>query len=120
MDSVNKWKKKLGLEQWCIATEQIRSEQVLYDKSCPKQDRFFIGIDTDTKEKRAIIYHDIALYEEAIVHELLHVKHPSKSEEWINEKTIKMMKATNIADWIGYWDSFDYELYIKILKTKQL
>ncbi len=27
--------------------------------------------------------------------------------------------ATNIADWIQYWDGFDYGLYIKILKAKQ-
>ncbi len=30
------------------------------------------------------------------------------------------MKATNIADWIEYWDSFDCTLYIKYLKTRQL
>lgn len=29
-----------------------------------------------------------------------------------------MIKATNIADWIEYWDSFDYGLYIKILQAK--
>lgn len=27
--------------------------------------------------------------------------------------------STNIADWIEYWDSFDYGLYLKILKTKK-
>jgi len=27
--------------------------------------------------------------------------------------------ATNIADWIQYWDSFDYGLYLKILEAKQ-
>jgi len=30
------------------------------------------------------------------------------------------MKATNIADWIEYWDSFDCVLYIKYLKARQL
>ena len=30
------------------------------------------------------------------------------------------MKATNIADWVEYWDSFDCALYIKYLKAKQL
>ena len=27
--------------------------------------------------------------------------------------------TTNIADWIQYWDSFDYGLYLKILEAKQ-
>ena len=27
------------------------------------------------------------------------------------------MKATNIVDWIEYWDSFDCSLYIKYLKA---
>jgi len=30
------------------------------------------------------------------------------------------MKATNIVDWIEYWDGFNYGLYIKLLKAKQL
>ena len=29
-----------------------------------------------------------------------------------------MGNATNIAEWIEYWDSFDYGLYIKILQEK--
>jgi hypothetical protein len=29
------------------------------------------------------------------------------------------MKATNIADWISYWDRFDYTLYINLLKARQ-
>ena len=27
--------------------------------------------------------------------------------------------ATDIADWIEYWDSFDYGLYLKIIEAKQ-
>jgi hypothetical protein len=27
--------------------------------------------------------------------------------------------ATNIIDWIEYWDNFDYGLYLAILKAKQ-
>ena len=27
--------------------------------------------------------------------------------------------TTNIADWIQYWDNFDYGLYLAILKAKQ-
>jgi hypothetical protein len=27
--------------------------------------------------------------------------------------------SSNIADWIQYWDSFDYGLYLKILEAKE-
>ena len=27
--------------------------------------------------------------------------------------------ATNIADWIEYWDNFNIELYLRVLKAKQ-
>ena len=29
------------------------------------------------------------------------------------------MSATNIADWMEYWDHFDKDLYIQYLITKQ-
>ena len=28
--------------------------------------------------------------------------------------------ATSTTDWIRYWDKFDYELYLAIVKAKQL
>ena len=27
--------------------------------------------------------------------------------------------SSNIADWIQYWDSFDYGLYVRILRARQ-
>ena len=27
--------------------------------------------------------------------------------------------ASNVADWIQHWNSFDYELYLAILKARQ-
>ena len=30
-----------------------------------------------------------------------------------------MRNATNAADWAHYWDNFNYELYLQILKVKQ-
>lgn len=88
---ITKWQSRLGLDQWQISTEQIQGEQVVYAKDCPDEDKFFIGIQTNTKDKTGIIYHDIDLYEEAIAHELLHVKYPDKSERWINEKCSELM-----------------------------
>lgn len=83
--TIDKWKLSLGLGQWAIKTKRIAPEQVMYNDDCPEEDRFFIGIQ-DLGDKVAIIYHDIDLYEEAIVHELLHVKYPDKDEDWINAK----------------------------------
>lgn len=30
-----------------------------------------------------------------------------------------MRNATNAVDWSHYWDNFNYELYLQILKIKQ-
>ena len=46
----------------------------------------------DFKNKKGIIYHDIDLDEESIVHELLHVKNPEKDEDWVNMVTNQLLK----------------------------
>lgn len=89
---LQEWKEKLGLDEWNITTEQINPEQVVYPEECVEEERFFIGIQPNHERHTAVIYHDIALYEEAIVHELLHIKYPSKSENWIINKTTEIMK----------------------------
>ena len=67
---IEHWKPILQIEDWEITTQCIESDQIDYDD----QD-YFIGIERDFENKTAIIYHDVDLYEEAIVHELLHIKH---------------------------------------------
>ena len=52
-----------------------------------KGEEYFIGISIDWDNLSGVIYHDIALTEESIVHELLHVAYPEKNEAWINETT---------------------------------
>ena len=37
----------------------------------------------------------------------------------IKEIKTKKMNATNIADWMEYWDTFDKDLYIQYLIAKQ-
>jgi hypothetical protein len=81
------WQKELGIPEWKITTERILPEQVTYPKGI---DKSFIGITRNYKKKAAIIYHDIALYEDAIIHELLHVRYPTRSEDWVNKKTAKL------------------------------
>ena len=86
-NKIEKWKSILDLTEWNIITEKIQPEQVVYPADCKDEERYFIGIEKNHQSKQGIIYHDVELYEEAIVHELLHVKHPSKSERWVNRKT---------------------------------
>ena len=48
---------------------------------------YFIGIAIDWDKLSGVIYHDIELTEEAIIHELLHIRYSTENEEWINETT---------------------------------
>ena len=84
-DRIKYWQNKLGLNDWSIATERIKPEQVTNNGTDE-----IIGICFDRKNyflKKAVIYHDVNLYEEAIIHELLHVRYPTRSEAWVNKKT---------------------------------
>jgi hypothetical protein len=85
---INKWKKILSLKEWSFITEEILPEQVTYGDYVPQKDRYFIGIEIDKENKIGTIYHDRELTEADIIHELLHVKHPNKSEDWINKTEI--------------------------------
>jgi hypothetical protein len=82
---IEKWKALLGLDDWFFCAREILPEQVVYDDDCPKEDRYFVGINIDTTDKVGVIYHDRILTEQDVIHELLHVKFPDKSEQWINE-----------------------------------
>ena len=84
---IEKWKLLLKLHDWDITTVAIDPKQVTYDDDCPQEDRYFIGVQPDHDIKRALIYHDRELTEEDVIHELLHVRYPDKSEDWVNKKT---------------------------------
>ena len=75
------------MHEWDITTEAIDPEQVTYPDDCQDEEQFFIGIHIDHTNYKAVIYHDRPLYEEAIVHELLHVKYPDWSEDQVNKET---------------------------------
>jgi len=80
------WQKELGIPGWRITTERILPEQVTYPKQFYGKESF-VGIVKDHQKKIAIIYHDIDLCEDSIIHELLHVRYPTRSEDWVNRKT---------------------------------
>ena len=88
-----KWQKTFGISQWDITTERIDPNQVTYIDSCPPEDRYFIGISKDIDSERGVIYHDRDLYEEAIIHELLHVRYPDENEAWIDNRTTELFQG---------------------------
>ena len=85
--TIKKWQDKLEIPKWDITLESIHPEQIEYNG-----ENYFIGITRDFKNKRGVIYHDIDLYEEAIIHELLHIRYPTRSEDWVNKKTEILLK----------------------------
>lgn len=92
--TINKWKNKLGIPNWEISTERILPGQVEYEG-----EDYFIGIERNFENKTAIIYHDVDLYEEAVLHELLHIKFQQLDSETfeayenrIDRKTKDMLK----------------------------
>ena len=85
MNKLSKWQSKLNLKEWRFTVQEIQPTQVVYDNDCPVKDRYFIGIEINQENKTGTIYHDRELTEADIIHELLHVKYPNKSEEWINK-----------------------------------
>lgn len=87
---INYWKKRLELTDWDIISCEIDPNQVLYHDDCTLNEKFFIGISICKDTKSGIIYHDQPLYEEAIIHELLHVKYPHWSENKVNIETENM------------------------------
>ncbi len=85
MQLIDKWKNKLGLTDWVITTEAISNSQVMYPNDLDLKE--FIGITIDSENKFGIINHTRALTSFDVIHELLHVKYPSWTEEEVNCQT---------------------------------
>lgn len=83
-ETLKYWQDIFDITDWKISLKRILPEQIVYNG-----EDYFIGISRNYKEKTAVIYHDIDLTEESIVHELLHVACPTRDEHWINETTKK-------------------------------
>jgi hypothetical protein len=78
-DVIRAWLVRLRIEGWTVSTNKIDPGSVDYND----QD-YFIGIGRDFENKTGVIYHDIDLVEESIVHELMHIKYvqlPNQSYE---------------------------------------
>ena len=88
--TISKWQQCLGIEEWDISTEEIDLDKVTIEYN---GHTYFVGIFRDFDNKTAIIYHDIELDEESIIHELLHIVFPKPNsdethmdyERWITD-----------------------------------
>ncbi|MEO9362373.1 MAG: hypothetical protein ABI348_00595 [Nitrososphaera sp.] len=78
---IEHWKERLGIDYY-VSTERISLFQV--SDSCCCVGNSFVGVCTWHDEKVACIYHTRKLREDDIVHELLHVRHPSWTEDEVN------------------------------------
>ena len=81
-EMIKEWQDKLQISHWDITTEKIDPKQVVYEG-----ETYFIGISIDWDNLSGVIYHDIDLDEESIIHELLHIRYSTEDEDWVNETT---------------------------------
>lgn len=81
---INKWQVLLGLSDWVILCESISEDQVVDEMEENTHGHEFVGIHIDFTNKIGTIYHTRKLKEDDIVHELLHVRFHSWSEEKVN------------------------------------
>lgn len=77
---IKSWADRLGICDWDIRTEKIHPDQIEYNG-----EDYFVGIERDFEDRKAVIYHDVPLNEESIVHELMHIVFPQAEDEEYDE-----------------------------------
>ena len=90
---LKKWQALLGISDWIIFCESISKNQVVDEIEDNTYGHEFVGIYIDFKNKTGTIFHTRELNEEDILHELLHVRFNSWSEEKVNFWTELLMKT---------------------------
>lgn len=98
-DIIKKWQHILRLKDWTIKTNKISPESIIYNG-----EKYFIGIHRDFGRKLGVIYHDVDLKEEDIVHELLHIVFPTPQEDetfqdyerWIGEAAENLAQSEDV------------------------
>ena len=78
---INKWQALLGISDWVILCERISEDQVVDELEQNSHGHEFVGIHIDFTNQIGTIYHTRELKVDDIVHELLHVRFQSWSEE---------------------------------------
>ena len=81
---INKWQALLGISDWVILCEPFSEDQVVDELEQNSHGHEFVGIHIDFTNQIGTIYHTRELKVDDIVHELLHVRFQSWSEEKVN------------------------------------
>ncbi len=89
---ITKWQKILGLNDWEITSQRIDRDQVTFPDEILPKDRYFTGITVEDDGMKGTIYHDDELTEEAVIHEMLHLRFPDKDEDWVNGLTFALVE----------------------------
>ena len=87
---IKKWQHILRIKEWDITTKLLDLKNVSIEYNGHK---YFVGIERNFDNKKAVIYHDRELQEEDIIHELLHIVFPKPNhdetyedyEQWITD-----------------------------------
>ena len=87
---IEKWKTILELNDWSFNTESISKDQVQYPDDLELKE--FVGISIDHEQKYGLINHTRPLTDFDVIHELLHCKWPTMSEDAINHSTNIILK----------------------------
>ena len=90
---INKWQDLLGISDWVILSEPISEDQVVDELEQNTHGHEFVGIHIDFANKTGTIYHTRKLKEDDIIHELLHVRFHSWSEEKVNFWTDLLLRS---------------------------
>ena len=94
-DSIEFWQSLLGLGNWQINTIRISEMQVIDDHYGDIPGHEFVGVTIDNEFLRATIYHTRSIFEDDIIHELLHVRFQEWSEEEVVHSTNKLQGLDN-------------------------
>ena len=81
---INKWQALLGISDWVILCEPISEDQVVDELEQSSHGHEFVEIYIDFTNQIGTIYHTRELKVDDIIHELLHVRFQSWSEEKVN------------------------------------
>jgi len=95
-DLIQYWKSQLKITEWVILCESISEDQVVDMLENDTNGHEFVGIAINFTEKKGVIYHTRPLYEDDIIHELLHVRFPAWSEDEVNFLTNLLMSRTEV------------------------
>ena len=88
LELIELWKHRLGISHWNIVCQEIDEMQVtdIWFNNSPGHE--FVGIEIHAENQSAILYHTRPIQEDDIIHELLHVRYPTWSEQkvevWTN------------------------------------